>query len=437
MIEPGFKHGHELTAAIRRVVAQGPADLAVAYWGNDAVNRLQLPPDLTGYRIACDAFSGFCSPTAIRTLLSGNAEIVDVPQLHAKVYRSANGVVSASANASRRGLSDHEDEPFGLEAGVFDDEDARIEAAKIWFDDLFASGTPITSGEIDDIEDLWKRQRAFRPSSMSLMNAILTRSATLADRKVRAYIYAAGSPTAEAERQYKSNPYFDSGRWERSSEYPFFWGALPSSIAVGDELLCFEADESGITCEGVWKILDRIGQGDDSVWPAARIEVTFARGLGVSDEVCRRTYEAVRSGRMSVDADPMDLIDFADIIAENDGEAVHFARIKNADARSAYRLMLDSSARLNLVPSYTTGRVPAVRWHDADGDYLFSFIPNKQHLLFYVRKRALARAPQLAAQARSLGLESRTNRKGEETLRVRNHSDATALIDWLRATLPL
>ena len=41
-----FLHGHALTAAIRTVVAQ-PCDIAVAFWGNDACERLALPVDLS------------------------------------------------------------------------------------------------------------------------------------------------------------------------------------------------------------------------------------------------------------------------------------------------------------------------------------------------------------------------------------------------------
>ncbi|MHC9419152.1 phospholipase D family protein [Sphingomonas citri] len=437
MTQSGFKHGHELTAAIRHIVVRGPTDMAVAYWGDNACNLLRLPDDLTKYRVACDAYSGFCSPTSLLTLLNRGAEIVDVPRLHAKVYRSAAGLVAASANASLRGLSDDEDESFGLEAGIFDDDDARVEKAAAWFDDVFDSGTPVTNGDIREIEDLWKRQRASRPAGSALMAAILERSAALADRTLRVYIYTAGAPSGEAEQQFKDTPYFDGNRWENASKYPFFWGDLPSTISVGDELLCFEVEEGGVTCEGIWRILDRIGEGEQTVWPAVPVRATFARGLGDAVEVCRRTSVALRAGRIAIDAEPIGLPEFAELIAEDDGESVHLAQIQSAEAREAYRFLVTSSAELGLVTSYKLGRVPAVRLHDASSRYVFSFIPNRAHLLFYVRKPALALAPQLAAQARSLGLQNRQNRAGEQTLRVRSREDATTIIDWLKGVLPL
>lgn len=436
MIEAGFKHGRQLTEAIRHVVATSRTDLAVAYWGSNACDRLRLPADLTGYRVACDAFSGFCSPVALGELLKRRAQVVDVPKLHAKVYRSAAGMVVASANASSRGLSEDEQVTFGLESGVFDDDDTRMSNAASWFGNVFVSGTPISPADLDAIDEAWRRQRAFRPLGMSLMAAILSQSDVLADRMLRAYVYSAAEPTAEILERYKKTDYFNP-RTDSSRTYQFFWGEMPPSVAVGDEVLCFEAYENKVLCEGVWKLLDCIGQGDEAIWPAIPIEVVFARGLGPTREVNRRTNEAVRSGRLAVEGDPIALPEFAALIAGDDAEAAHLSRIESADARAAYRLLVDVPAKLGLTVSYKTGLVPAVRWHDAQGRYLFSFIPNRGDLLFYIRKPALDCAPQLAAQAQSLGLSSRRNPAGEQTLRIRTNEDAARVVEWMRSVLPL
>jgi len=69
--------------------------------------------------------------------------------------------------------------------------------------------------------------------------------------------------------------------------------------------------------------------------------------------------------------------------------------------------------------------------------YLFSFIPNQHDLLFYVRIRALRRAPELAREAQQLGLAWEWNPSKELTLRIRNQSDATTVAEWLARKLPL
>jgi hypothetical protein len=436
MVQPGFKHGSQLTEAIRHVVSRAPADIAVAYWGTNACDQLHLPSDLTGYRIACDAYSGFCSPVALGEMLRRNARIVDVPALHAKVYRSKAGFVSASANASSRGLSEDPHAPFGLEAGLFETSEASMVPAVEWLDRVFATGRTIGQGDLPEIKQLWQRARAGRPLGATLTQAIVANSALLADRHLRVYTYTAAEPDQEATASYQATDYFDPKRPESSTQ-PFFWGEMPSTVSVGDELLCFEYEDGKVSCEGIWRILDRIGRGTKTIWPAALVQVSFARGLGPTREICGLARDAIRESRLEVDGKPISLPEFAAIIGSDDAGGAHLSRIVSEEARSAYRLLLERSAALGVTVSYKSGKVPAVRWHDAQCRYLFSFIPNKHDLLFYVRKPALEAAPELAAQARALALEAKQNPKGEQTLRVQTPADARMIIDWLQTVLPL
>jgi hypothetical protein len=330
-----------------------------------------------------------------------------------------------------------EQEPYGLEAGVFVDDTERIAEARIWFDTVFEAGSPISKSDIPAVEEAWRRQRASRPLGMSLTEAILAGSDTLKDRKLRAYIYTAEEPDEPAQERYRKSGYFDARRWEKSRHYPFFWGEMPKSVSPGDEFLCFEADGAKVACERVWRILDRIGRGAETIWPAALVDVSFSRGLGPTKEINRRVAEAVRAGRVSVDADPVSLLDLAAAVAVRPEEAEHIARIQSPEARSAYRLLVDASPTLGLSVSYKTGQVPAVKWHDTEGRYTFSFIPNRSDLLFYVRKPALEVEPAIAAQARALGLIANRNPAGEETLRIRSAEDAAKVLAWLREVLPL
>jgi hypothetical protein len=160
-----FLHGPALSAAIRDILNQKRADIAVAFWGKGACERLAIPPNARGSRVACDARSGACNPSAISDLMERNVAIVDVPGLHAKVYIGEKGAVISSANASANGLGEEGDELLaGLEVGYLTTRQKDLELARRWFDDLYSHGYPITEGDLPELRELWGRRPLHRPS---------------------------------------------------------------------------------------------------------------------------------------------------------------------------------------------------------------------------------------------------------------------------------
>lgn len=346
-------------------------------------------------------------------------------------------MVVTSANSSAKALSLDDLAPFGLEAGILETGKDRLEAAATWLDAVFANRSALSAADLAEIAELWKTQRANRPARQSLTAAILSNSVDLADRELRVHLYTAEEPGAAHVKAFRQSPYFDSKTWEDREEDPFFFGEMPTTVEADDELLCFEIDRGKVRCIGVWRILDHIGTGQSSVWPSVLVKRPLGRPLGSTVEIERSVATALRDGRIAVDVEPLSLTAFATIIASNPDEETHLARIQSEAAREAYRYLVQSGAGLGMSRSYKTGRVPAVCWRDARGDYLFSFIPNKNHLLFYVRLPALAREPGLANEARGLDLEAARNPAGETTVHVRNSADAEKLVSWLTEKLPL
>jgi hypothetical protein len=138
--------------------------MAVAFWGQDACSRLEIPANAKGSRVACDARSGCCNPSALSELLKRKVSVVDVPNLHAKVYIGGKEVVVASANASTNGLGEEYDlMSTGLEAGYHSTREEDVTAAWKWFNVIFESGRPVTSDDIPELIDLWRRKQAHRP----------------------------------------------------------------------------------------------------------------------------------------------------------------------------------------------------------------------------------------------------------------------------------
>jgi hypothetical protein len=111
--------------------------------------------------------------------------------------------------------------------------------------------------------------------------------------------------------------------------------------------------------------------------------------------------------------------------------------IVSEDTRKAHRYLLEIMPRLGLTPSLNSGHVRAVRLHDVENRYLFSWIPGQRHLLFYIRKPARSAAPHLQQSIVQTSLRTAKNPAGEITVRVEREEDARMLADWLASELPL
>jgi len=113
------------------------------------------------------------------------------------------------------------------------------------------------------------------------------------------------------------------------------------------------------------------------------------------------------------------------------------AFIKSEGVRAAHHLLLAELPKLGLTPSHNSGHVQAVRLHDVADRYLFSWIPNQHHLLFYVRKPALNAAANLRGSAVHRLPRTSENNAGEVTSRLETSQDAQAVLEWLQDILPL
>ena len=112
-------------------------------------------------------------------------------------------------------------------------------------------------------------------------------------------------------------------------------------------------------------------------------------------------------------------------------------KIVGARTLAAHRLLLAEMPRLGLTPSHNSGHVRAVRLHDLYDRYVFSWIPNQQHLLFYIRLPALNAAPSLKASAERELPGVSVNNAGEVTARIEGTEDAQLALRWLATVLPL
>jgi hypothetical protein len=100
---------------------------------------------------------------------------------------------------------------------------------------------------------------------------------------------------------------------------------------------------------------------------------------------------------------------------------------------------LEAAAQGVLAVSYNGhGYIRSVDLRDDFGRLLFSWISNRGHLLFYIRRPALKVAPHLTAMAQRHHADLVTcNSERETKVRIEGAAEAERLASWLFAELPL
>jgi hypothetical protein len=131
-----FLKGAALTKKIQSMLdSNDRADIAIAYWGADALTLLKVKPKRKNVRVVCCLKGGKSDPDIISRFRK-RAKQHD--RLHAKVVWTPHAAVVGSANASSNGLPEEDFKATGLiEAGVYVDDQATIDDIQVWFKELY------------------------------------------------------------------------------------------------------------------------------------------------------------------------------------------------------------------------------------------------------------------------------------------------------------
>lgn len=137
------------------------AVFAVAYWGEGAIERLGIDTaSAKKLTIVCDLESGACNPSEIEELHDLGCRILYLSGLHAKVFWSESAVIVGSSNVSANGLGFEGSEPeaANVEAGMWSEDAAVVEASRVWIDEsVLHKAEPLTAFGTDPF---WVRCRA-------------------------------------------------------------------------------------------------------------------------------------------------------------------------------------------------------------------------------------------------------------------------------------
>lgn len=156
LVEPDLRR-----EAKRIISASKRTDLAVAFWGREAVRKLGITSNA---RVICDLESGACNPEEIALLKSlPKVQVRNLRKLHAKVYWTPDEVIVGSANASTNGLGEEDAEGRGtVEAAILTTDQSTISAVSRWFNRMWTKATPVDDEDIKAARPAFERHRNTR-----------------------------------------------------------------------------------------------------------------------------------------------------------------------------------------------------------------------------------------------------------------------------------
>ncbi len=230
------------------------AKIAVAFWGQGAIEALGLARPELEVDIVCNLDSGACNPLEIKRLrqLRPHLPVRSDPRLHGKLYWTPDGFVLGSSNASTNGLAVVDGLGGWAEANVFSDDPEMVATALAWFESRKSNAYEITDTHLRLAEQIWLDRKRIAPTGMELTTdlgaAVRSSPEHVAWNKVKLAIYSEGLSLA-GERALKADREANPGL----REFDVYEG-WRNEIEAGDWLLDFELDEKDCSFGGYWRV---------------------------------------------------------------------------------------------------------------------------------------------------------------------------------------
>jgi hypothetical protein len=281
------------TREIKRLVKRSStATLAVAFWGEGAIDELGLRGRLDRpTTILCNLRTGGTNPSVIEQLLalatkaSGKWTVRQDDHLHAKVYLFDDAVVLGSSNVSANGLAFEGRELSGwTEANVLIHDTAFIDGIRGWLKPL--RGVQITHADIAFAVEARSRTRSSLTMPMSRGRSLLDalRNEPEMFRRVPGYLTFYDTDLSSEARDVQKRLQSELG-----DEVSIFeeWPDLPSTGV----LVCFWHDTGSFRFEGVWERREKAS--DVATGTGRSIQVIWrSRGVLGLSPFTRRDREA-------------------------------------------------------------------------------------------------------------------------------------------------
>ena len=163
--------GTDIQQTVSSLVSRdGDVDIAVAYWGQDSLERTGIANKHNGkLRVICDLLSGSCNPAPIATLKQDEIPVRTLNRLHSKIWINGNDVILGSANASMAGLpiTDDDLQRCRYEANVEIQDEALAQSLRTWFEQRWNWAREIDDRDLRRARILWSQRRRSAQSKSS------------------------------------------------------------------------------------------------------------------------------------------------------------------------------------------------------------------------------------------------------------------------------
>lgn len=190
---PDFVDGTQLLERLRsEYLRTKRADLAVAFWGKNALKNLGIQ-DGKGVRIVCNLLSGGTNPDEIRELRRIGADVRQLNDLHAKIGIVGDISFVGSSNMSANGLGMEGQPALWQEANVVYD-NGRPEIAGM-FKTFWGAAAEIDEANLEAASAAWEKRQetnavvAARRGGRSLVDVLRTAPEELDALNVRMVVY--------------------------------------------------------------------------------------------------------------------------------------------------------------------------------------------------------------------------------------------------------
>ncbi|WP_238120786.1 MULTISPECIES: phospholipase D family protein [unclassified Xanthobacter] len=181
------------------LAAAREAKIAVAFWGQGALEQLDIGRTNLDVKLICNLDSGGCNPAALKSIMSTlpPARVHSHPRLHAKVYWTPDRAIVGSSNASANGLAVEGNVARSwAEANILISDRRLLQEIEDWFNRRLDEARIITDHDLSLAQSLWDyRSRAAAPG-VALCGDLLQAYAQAPDhpswRRVRVALWSAG-----------------------------------------------------------------------------------------------------------------------------------------------------------------------------------------------------------------------------------------------------
>lgn len=258
------------------------ADLAVAFWGHDAIGELDLTNHAGELQIICNLGTGGTNPKVIERLIEiqdrcgSSLKVRQNDRLHAKVYLFDDFAIVGSSNASTNGLAFEGSElTHWLEANLLTRDPDVLASLRLWMDGLGCR--KVTPDDLMRAKAAWKMRRAIlrlpRDETGTILEALRFEPETLANLPVFITIYDEDLSPEAVRHQGRLQQEWGTAQVGLFED----WAGLPANGL----LLCFSR-KNRYEPHGVWarrgRLNDRDGNGaSNSLQVAWKVQDIFGK----------------------------------------------------------------------------------------------------------------------------------------------------------------